>query len=161
MQLIIKDEQNNVEYTYTESIWTGKKGLLVNGYPAKKTGKKSFEITTEEGIKKYEIRGSSLSDISIISDGRAVSTDHKWYEKLLIWLPFATVIVGAVLGGVLGAIIFGLFAGIATAINTEVMYAQKSVGFKVFVGLLVFAVTVAVAFLVDVFVVAAIFAAIG
>ena len=40
MQINIKDEQNNIVYTYGESLWTGKRTLFVNGVEAKKITKK-------------------------------------------------------------------------------------------------------------------------
>lgn len=154
MQLQIKDEQNNINYVYSESLWTGKRGLTVNGIPAMKVSKKVFQLQTEEGPVRYEIKGSIYSDISIIVNGYAVSTDHEWYEKMLIWLPMISIVFGVIWGGLLGALIFGLFATIAMTINMEIMYSSKGSAFKVLVGLLVFAITTGLALLVDLFVVA-------
>ena len=161
MQLHIRDEQNNINYVYSESLWTGKRGLTVNGIPAKKVSKKVFELPAEEGVIRYEIKGSIYSDISVIANGYAVSTDHEWYEKMLIWLPLISIIIGGVFGGLIGALIFGVFATIAMTINMEIMYSNKGSAFKVIVGLFVFALTVGLAFLVDIFVVAVLLTAIA
>ncbi|MBQ9716101.1 MAG: hypothetical protein IJV77_06815 [Clostridia bacterium] len=160
MELQIKDEQNNINYVYSESLWTGKRGLTVNGIPAMKVSKKVFQLPTEEGPVRYEIKGSIYSDISIIVNGYAVSTDHEWYEKMLIWLPMISIVFGVIWGGLIGALIFGLFATIAMTINMEIMYSSKGSAFKVFVGLLVFVITTGLALLVDLFVVAFLLAAV-
>ena len=161
MELQIKDEQNNINYVYSESLWTGKRSLTVNGIPAMKVSKKVFQLPTEEGPVRYEIKGSIYSDISIIVNGYAVSTDHEWYEKMLIWLPMISIVFGVIWGGLIGALIFGLFATIAMTINMEIMYSSKGSAFKVFVGLLVFAITTGLALLVDLFVVAFLLAAVA
>ena len=156
MQINIRDEQNNITYTYGESLWTGKRTLSVNGVQAKKVGKKKFEIQTEDGIKTYEVKGSLQSDVSIMCDGYAVSSNHTWYEKLLIWLPYVSIIIGVVVGGIIGVLVFSAFAFVSQTINIDIMNSKKSPAVKVLLGLLVFALTTALAVVVDLVVVAGI-----
>lgn len=156
MQINIKDEQNNIVYTYGESLWTGKRTLFVNGVEAKKITKKKFELQTEEGTKTYEVKGSLQSDITIICDGYAVSSDHTKYEKFLIWLPYVSIIIGLIVGGVIGILVFSVFAFIAQTINIDIMNSKKSPAIKVILGLLVFVLTTGIAVVVDLVVVAGI-----
>ena len=156
MQINIRDEQNNITYTYGESLWTGKRTLSVNGVQAKKVGKKKFEIQTEDGIKTYEVKGALQSDVTIICDGYAVSSDHTRCEKFLIWLPYVSIVIGFIVGGFIGILVFSVFAFIAQTINIDIMNSKKSPAIKVIIGSLVFVLTTALAVVVDLVVVAGI-----
>lgn len=140
------------EIVYTESFWTGKKGLTVNGAEAKPISKKEFRI----GEQKIEIIGSYFTGISLNIDGETVqlSPKPKWYEVVLAVIPVAFLltwgnvpalcaifpVIGGAIGGALGAI--GGFAGLG------LMKKTNSAAKKVLFGLGACIATILVAYLI-------------
>lgn len=96
-------------YLYTESIWTGKKELIINGTKLQKIGKNRFI----DGEKNYFIKGHFLKGVTLITpDKEVVLSKYTWYEFIMIYLPLASfalgIFCGAIGGGLCG--MFSIFA---------------------------------------------------
>ncbi|MBE6544226.1 MAG: hypothetical protein E7675_07470 [Ruminococcaceae bacterium] len=149
MKAVIQHEVYG-QIEYTESFWTGKKTLTINGTPAQLVSKKEFNF----GGKTVSIKGSYYSGTSLEIDGQIIEVFQKpqWYEVVLAFLPFAFLLVWGnstvlcsifpVIGGALG----GALGGLAGCISLMFMKNTKSAIGKVFVGLGVGVVTILIAF---------------
>ena len=110
------------EIMYEESFWTGKKSLYINGTPITKIDKMTFVISKDEKNQYFNLKGSMLTGVTLTVDGQTIeiSEKPKWYELLLIFLPFILNIVWGnnvflcsiipIVGGAIGGCISGLMA---------------------------------------------------
>ena len=136
---------------YDENFWTGNKVITINGVQANKISKKVYTI---DG-KKFTIKGNYITGISLYIDGKNITISRKtaWYEMLLAMLPFLFLMswgnssalcnIFPVVGGALG----GLLGGIAIVISLMFIKKQKSLLYKILIGIAVFAVTIFIAFI--------------
>lgn len=98
---------SGVNLLYTESAWTGKRTLTVDGKPAIKLGKKKFATEDENGNRtEYDIVGSYLTGITVKSSTgeKTVLAKNAWYDWVfaalsLIGIPFGVIFCGAIGGG--------------------------------------------------------------
>ncbi len=135
---------------YTESAWTGKKTIMVDGVEAKPISKKEFKLNE----KRLVISGSILTGVNLCIDNEKIeiSPKPKWYEAVLAIIPFAFIliwgnsvalcsifpVIGGALGGVLGAL--------GSMLSLLFMKKTSSPIIKLLIGLGVFIVTVLIAF---------------
>jgi len=138
------------EIIYTESFWTGKKTLKINGVDAKPLSKKEFLINGE----KFLIKGSVYTGISIHVNNEPieVSPKPKWYEVVLSLIPVLFLLtwgnspdlcaIFPVIGGAIGGAIGALFS----LTSLHLMKKAKSPIFKILVGIGIFALTLLVSF---------------
>ena len=139
------------EIIYTESIWTGKKTLTVNGTQATPISKKSFSIDGKEAV----LKGSALMGVKLLigDDCIKLSSAPKWYEWLLALLPIiflltwgssvSLVLIFPVVGGAIG----GALGGVAFVFSLFFMKSAKAPLPKLLIGIAVFAITILIAFL--------------
>jgi hypothetical protein len=106
------------EIIYTESFWTGKKMLTINGVQAKAITKTEFTIGEEKTL--IALKGNFLTGVSIRMNEENIelTPKAKWYEIVISIIPllFALVwgnspalcaifpLLGGALGGALGAL---------------------------------------------------------
>ena len=138
------------EIVYTESSWSGKKSLTVNGVNAEKISKREYSFDGKRII----LKGSNLTGISLLIEGDAVQLSPKatWYEIALAIIPFLFLMIWGnnpslcaifpVVGGAIG----GALGGAAAFISLFCMRKQKSILFKLLIGVAVLAVTVLIAY---------------
>ena len=138
------------EIVYSESSWTGKKALTVNGVDAQPISKKEF---TAEG-KKIVIVGGGLigMKLQIDNDIIEISPKTKWYEFVLAILPLIFLLVWGnsvelcsifpVVGGAIG----GALGGISLVFSLLFMKSAKSLPAKLLIGMGVLVVTVLISF---------------
>ena len=107
------------DITYDENFWIGRKTVSIGGKPLKKLDKKTFE--TDDG-KRVSVKGNYLYGVkmTIGEDEYQVTPTIKWYEVLLMILPFlldiiwgnniALCLIVPIVGGAIGGAISGLMS---------------------------------------------------
>ena len=140
------------EIIYTENFWTGKKRISFNGVDAQPVSKKEFMIDSKKAI----IKGSYLTGVSLGIEGETIqlSSKTKWYEGFLAFLPLLFLMIWGnstslcaifpVVGGAIG----GALGGIAMVTSLLFMKKQKSAFVKIIIGIIIFAITVFIAYIV-------------
>lgn len=150
MRVFVKDPVYG-KIIYDENFWTGNKVITINGVQADKISKKEYTIYG----KNFIIKGNYITGISLYIDGKNITISRKtaWYEMLLAMLPFLFLMswgnsselckIFPVVGGALG----GALGGIAIVISLIFIKKQKSLLYKILIGIVVFAVTIFIAFI--------------
>lgn len=113
MKRIIENEKYGT-IVYSESFWTGKKGVNINGMPLERVNKKTFKLENGDTA---TLTGNSLTGISLGVGGDVIplSAPMKWYEIaiaigffvfVLVWsnIPELCSILPLISGAVGGAI---------------------------------------------------------
>ncbi len=138
------------EIVYTESFWTSKKAVTVNGQPLEAAAKNEFIF----GEKRAIIKGSSFTGVSMVVGDEAIELSPKprWYEIILAILPLIFLLIWGnnatlcaifpVVGGAIG----GALGGAASVLSLFLMKKAKSALYKVLIGIGIFAAAVFVAF---------------
>jgi len=138
------------EIVYSESIWTGKKSLIINGTAVQPVSKTEFMI----GENKAVLKGNYLTGVSLSIGDETIelSPKSKWYEIVLAVLPIvflltwgnsATLfsifpVIGGAIGGALGAL--------GSVFSMLLMKKSQSPAVKILTGIGFFAATVIVGF---------------
>lgn len=123
-------------YDYTESIWSGKKALTVDGVPALKFNKNEFKI----GDEVFAVKGSFLSGVKLVSKTNSanviVLAKNTWYEWILIFAPFVFwgITVIPLIGGWMWSLIG---AAIGCPAIARTLRSEMNNIFKIFVSLLI------------------------
>jgi len=143
------------EIVYTESIWTGKKGLIINGKELKKHTKDVFvDPTSAESSKMYYLSGSFMSGVTLTLDGEKVEIVSK-PKKLDI--AFSIIIFALVLfwGNnpvlcaifpIVGGAIGGAVSGAMAMINLSMIKKEESIAKKILISLGMLVATVLICF---------------
>ncbi len=138
------------EIVYSESFWTGKKTLTVNGVDAQPISKKEFLINGEKAV----IKGNFYTgiDLCIGNETVALSPKPKWYEIVLAILPVLFLLtwgnsatlcaIFPVVGGAIGGVIGALFS----LTSLLLMKSSKAPMIKILIGVGMFVLTLAVSF---------------
>ena len=136
--------QNYGKILYTESFWTGKRTLFVEGKMLEKSGKKEF--TMPDG-KIGVLKGNTLTGVSLCVgvDVISLTPKLKWYEVVFSILPFIFIMVWGnstalcaifpVVGGAIG----GGIAGLCVAGNLFLVKLTNNIFLKILISLIVFA----------------------
>ena len=151
------------EIVYSESFWTGKKEIFINGTQLKKINKNTFSYENGETQETVMLSGNFFKGTTIGIGGELITMcpHAKWYEIMLAILPFITIIIWGnvpalfaiipVVGGAIGGMIS---AGLGF-LSMMMMKSLKNAWQKVLVGLAMFAATFLVCFVVAIGIVAA------
>lgn len=133
-------------YAYEENFWTGRKELAVNGIKAYKITKKSF-VLNDSSRATITVKGNFLTGIKLIQDNgiEIILCQNKWYEWLLIFLPFLYFGLG-IFGGGIGGGLSALFALIAATLNATVLRTKQNTIAKILICIAVFVIMFAVWF---------------
>jgi hypothetical protein len=140
------------EIIYSESTWSGKKALTVNGVEASAVSKTEFMVNDERAV----IKGTMITGAMLQIGGESITLAEKpkWYEWLLAGLPFVFVLVWGnnhtlcaifpVIGGAIGGAIGGVF----TYASLDLVKRAKTLVKKVSIGMGMFALSVLTGFIV-------------
>ncbi len=136
--------------TYTESFWTGKKTITVDGVKAQRLNKKTYKL----GERTISLNGNYLKGLKLGIDGEEHVVYEKTaaYEYILAALPFIIMMIWGnipallnifpIISGAIGGAITGLIG-----VSQIVMFRNiKSPGMKVFASLVVLALTMLLLF---------------
>lgn len=146
---IVKNHPDFGEIIYSESAWTGKKSITINGVKAIPLSKKVFMA----GDIRLTLSGNSLTGLDLLVGMKIVEliSKPKWYELLLAILPFVFLMVWGnsislceifpVVAGGLG----GALAGGLGVVSLSTMKKTRSVILKLLVGVIFFAVIILIA----------------
>ena len=149
MEKIIHHETHG-EIVYTESPWSGKRSVKINGTQAQAVAKNAFTL---DG-KSITIQGGLFAGVKMYINGDVIELSPKtqWYEIVLAILPFlffmtwgnvtALCAIFPVLGGALG----GALGGVSLVVSIALMKLAKTPAVKVLVGIVTAAVTVLISF---------------
>ena len=132
---------------YTESFWSGKKQLFINGKPLQKIDKKTFSFHQDGKNYTFIIKGSFVTGVKLLVDGQEITiiSPAKWYEYVCSIFIFALTMVWGnsvtlcsifpIIGGAIGG---GLSAIMALA-NLIAMRSVNKIWLKlvIFVGVLI------------------------
>lgn len=147
-------------FEYFESFWTGRRKLFIDGREIEKTGRKLFCDNVDGSLVEYTAKGSFLTGVSVISNKgeRHVLASNKWYDWLLICLPFIGIPIGIIFCGALGAFLsvcFCMFAAIGNAFitRTSLPIAAK-IPLQIVIALFANAIWFAIYFVLAVFILA-------
>ena len=146
---IVKNHSDFGEIIYSESAWTGKKSITINGVKAIPLSKKVFMA----GDIRLTLSGNSLTGLDLLVGMKIVEliSKPKWYELLLAILPFVFLMVWGnsislceifpVVAGGLG----GALAGGLGVVSLSTMKKTRSVILKLLVGVIFFVVIILIA----------------
>ena len=139
------------EIIYSESLWTGKKSLKVNGADAPSVSKKEYTVNGKSAI----LKGNFLIGSSLQIDGESIqlAPKLKWYEIVLAVIPFLFLVIWGnsatlcsvfpVVGGAIG----GGLGGACAILSLVFMKSNKSLLVKIIIGVISIAATILIAFL--------------
>ncbi|MBQ8440177.1 MAG: hypothetical protein IJX19_05920 [Clostridia bacterium] len=139
------------EIVYTESFWTGKKRLTVNGVEAQAVSKKEFLVNGEKAVIKGNLFYAGISlclgDTEIVLVAKS-----KWYEVVLALIPIVFLMtwgnsvtlcaIFPVVGGAIG----GFLGGVAGCTSLMMMKKVNSGLLKILIGLGIAVLTILIAF---------------
>lgn len=132
--MVISKEVDNKHFLYNENMLSGKKSLSVDGKEATKARKNMYTLSTGESV---TVKGSFLSGVKLSMQGKEiVLLKNKWFEWILIFLPFLYLCIG-LFGGAIGGGLSGLFAAIAAYSNAAVLRGKLNITVKILLCLLV------------------------
>lgn len=143
---IVKEHPVHGKIVYSESTWSGKKSITVNGVPAVPLSKKVFML----GETRLTLSGNSLTGLHLSIGMQIVelSPKPKWYEIMLAILPFIFLMIWGnsvalceifpVIGGAIG----GGLAGALGVVSLSAMKKTSSVVFKLLIGMIFFGATI-------------------
>lgn len=144
------------EICYSESEWTGRKKLTVNGRELQKDSKKTFLLIKDGKTISIEQKGSFFSGVSLVIDNETIEITKpcKWYEFALAIIPFAFVIIWGnipasvnifpVVGGAIGGGITALIGIYGLSVSSK----MKKWYFKVLVGVCAAALSILICYLI-------------
>ncbi len=139
------------EIVYTESFWTGKKTLTINGTAVRPLSRKAFDHNgTRIGVK-----GSYYTGICLLigSDTVTVTPKPKWYELVFALLPFIFLLIWGNVASlcaifpVVGGAIGGGLGALSALTSLFLMIRTRSLLIKILIGVGAFLITVLIAFL--------------
>ncbi len=149
------------EIIYTESFWSGKKTLTVNGVDAQRISKKEYLINEKRAI----LKGNYYTGACLYIDGELIQLTPKstWYEIILSILPLVFLLtwgnspalcaIFPVIGGAIG----GFLAGGAFVASLLFMRRAKSPMSKIFIGIGVCAVSILISFALAIIILSALY----
>lgn len=133
---------------YTESFWTGKKKITINGVELVKADRTHYAFPDGKLI---SVTGNFLSGAAVEIDGERISLTEKikWYEILLGCLPLILVliwgnspalvkvipVVGGAIGGAIDGGIGGGISGGLSALSIFFIKSVKPIGLKILIGI--------------------------
>lgn len=136
---------------YSESFWTGKKKLTLNGIEAQRISKTDYMIDGTSAV----LKGNFVVGVSLYIGGETIqlTPKAKWYETLLAFIPLLFLLtwgnsptlcaIFPVIGGALG----GALGGMAAVSSLFLMKKQRTAIGKLIVGIVVAAITILLAYL--------------
>lgn len=131
---------------YTESVWTGKKKITINGVELVKADRTHYAFPDGKLI---SVTGNFLSGAAVEIDGERIGLTEKvkWYEILFGCLPLILVLIWGnspalfkvipVVGGAIG----GGIGGGLSALSIFFIKSVKPIGLKILIGIGMIAVT--------------------
>lgn len=124
---------------YHESFWTGRRKLSIAGKELEKTGKRIFCDNEDGSMVEYTAKGSFLTGVTLINNKgeNFVLAKNKWYDWLMIFLPFIGMVVGVAFCGAIGGGLSALFCLIAAAINASLSRSKLPAVAKIVLQLVV------------------------
>ena len=135
--MIINKVIDGVNYVYDENFWTGKKRMYINGKEMKKIGKKEFSLSEGETTYVVHVKGSFFSGVTLYVNSNPIElVKNKWYDWILIFIPFLSLAVG-VFGGAIGGALSALIACTGTFINATICRSKLNVVVKVILCILI------------------------
>ena len=141
--------------TYKESSWSGKKSIWINDTKLEKIDKKLYRYTKGSESFVAELQGNTMSGVVLDIKGEKIQVVAKpaWYVLAFSILIFSFVLfwgnnpvlvqIFPIVGGALGGLVSALFA----IANVTVAGRIKNVGLKILTGVLFFAATLVVCYI--------------
>ena len=86
--------------TYSESFWTEKKNIYINGQELQKIDKKTYKYED----KRCTVKGSYITGVELLIGVQSVTLVRKLtvFEIIMCFLPFLLVVTGGAIGGLCG-----------------------------------------------------------
>jgi len=128
---------------YDESIWTGKKEITIDGRQLSKLKRNSYRYYDGEKDVFVQLKGSFLSGVSFIIEGRTIRVTEKpkWYEQVLAWFTLVFILVWGniptlfMIFPVISGAIGGALAGVTACFSLLAMRQTKKPLLKVLIGI--------------------------
>ena len=116
--------------TYSESFWTGKKTITINGEVLQKIDRKTYKYADRY----YTVKGCYLTGVELIDTDHHISLVRKLtvFEMILCFLPLLILIQGGAIGGFCG--------GAALVFNAVCMIKTDKIIMKILYSIIVTAV---------------------
>lgn len=131
---LVKNE-NGKEFVMEQGFWTGKTKLFVDGEELVKVDKKSYRYNDEI----VSIKGNFLSGVTLnFSQSESVAIcANKWYEFVLIYMPYLYVAIGVLFGAIGGAL--SAFAAISCCVlNAYILRSKGNLVVKIILCIVLF-----------------------
>lgn len=141
--------------TYSESIWTGKKELAVNGVPLSRSGKNMFVMDHNGEKIAITVTGNELLGAKANIRGEVIQlvAPAKWYEiaativTVVFFLTWGNSVVLCSIIPLIGGAIGGAIAGLGAALGLAFMKGANTWWKKVLIWLASFAAVFAINYL--------------
>ena len=133
---------------YTESVWTGKKKIMINGVELVQADRTHYAFPDGKLI---SVTGNFLSGAAVEIDGERIGLTEKikWYEILLGCLPFFIVLVwgnspalvkvipmvGRVINRAIGGAIGVGLGSVLSVLSLFFLKSVKPIGLKILIGI--------------------------
>lgn len=145
MKEVVKSEKYG-EIVFSESFWTGRKEISINGTQLKKIDKKTFEMADGQ---KAILNGNFLAGAKLLigNDSIQIMPTVKWYDIVLSCLPFLLIMIwGNVVAlcqivPVVGGAIGGGISGLTSFTNYALLRKVKPIWLKVVISIIMLGVT--------------------
>ena len=135
--MIINKVVEGINYVYDENFWTGKKKMYINSKEMRKIGKKEFTLSEGETTYVVQVKGSFFAGVTLYVNSKPIElVKNKWYEWILIFIPFLSLAVG-VFGGAIGGALSAIIACTGTFINATICRSKLNVVVKVILCILI------------------------
>lgn len=122
---------NGKDLVYSESFWTGRRGLTYDGVELKRQSNKKFVSESESGNTEFTVSGNRFTGINITS--HIFSAPVNVVRKLTV-LEYILAVLVFIPGIVFGAI-GGAVGGIIACINLYIMPKIETLWLKVVISL--------------------------
>lgn len=120
--------QSGANLIYSESIWTGRKSLYVNGKQATKIKRRLFVISDANNNNiQYEIKGNLLTGVSVVSSigEETILAKNKWYDWVMLVVAMAGIVFGSVFCGAIGGGLSAICCMLAAYQNLSISRSNK------------------------------------
>lgn len=118
MKLVINDHRTHeLEFVYTENVWTGRRTITFNGKQAEKKSRNLYVLHLPNGDIEFQIKGNNFTGVTVQSPvfREPVEVRKKLPPLAYVFsvLAFVLGVVGGFLGGWAGGVFGGFLQGSA------------------------------------------------
>lgn len=133
--MILMKIENGKEFVMEQGFWTGKTKIFIDGEELIKVDKKSYKYNDEI----VSIKGNFLAGVTLkfSQSENVVICANKWYEFMLIYMPYLYFLVGLLFGAIGGGL-SAISAVSCCVLNAYILRSKGNIVMKVILCLCLF-----------------------